>query len=58
MDRLLQFMELAQRGLASYARVLGVSQVPTEESGGSEVPEGTRIEVRGATFSYGGAGSP
>jgi ATP-binding cassette subfamily C protein len=54
MDRLLQFMELAQRGLASYARVLGVSQVPTEESGGSEVPEGTRIEVRGATFSYGG----
>ena len=54
MDRLLQFMELAQRGLASYARVLGVSQVPTEESGGSEVPQGTRIEVRGATFSYGG----
>jgi ATP-binding cassette subfamily C protein len=65
MDRLLQFMELAQRGLASYARVLGVSQVPTEESGGSEVPAradgrsassraATRIEVRGATFSYGG----
>jgi ATP-binding cassette subfamily C protein len=54
MDRLLQFMEQAQRGLASYARVLGVSQVPAEETGGSGVPEGTRIEVRGATFAYGG----
>ena len=54
MDRLLQFMELGQRGLASYARVLGVSQVPAEEAGGSGVPDGTRIEVRGATFAYGG----
>jgi ATP-binding cassette subfamily C protein len=52
-DRMLQFMEQLQRGIASYARVLGVSQVPPEASGGSD-PDGTRIEVRGARFAYTG----
>jgi ATP-binding cassette subfamily C protein len=53
MDRLLQFMEQFQRGLASYARVLGVNQVPPEPTGESRPAAGTRIEVRGATFAYG-----
>jgi ABC-type multidrug transport system fused ATPase/permease subunit len=51
LDRMLQFMEQAQRGLASYARVLGVSQVPPETTGG-QTPTGTRLEARGVTFSY------
>ncbi len=64
LDRLLQWMEQAQRGLASYARVLGVSQVGSEsgdvagrgvsESGGrAEAPPGKRLLVRGVRFSYG-----
>ena len=33
LDRLLQWMEQAQRGIASFARVLGVGQVPPEPRG-------------------------
>jgi ABC-type multidrug transport system fused ATPase/permease subunit len=51
LDRVLQFMEQMQRGLASYARVLGVSQVPAEPAGGA-APSGTRLEVRAVTFAY------
>jgi ABC-type multidrug transport system fused ATPase/permease subunit len=52
LDRLLQWIEQAQRGLASYARVLGVSQIPPETSDPAAAPTGTRLVVRGATFSY------
>jgi ABC-type multidrug transport system fused ATPase/permease subunit len=52
LDRLLQWIEQAQRGLASYARVLGVSQIPPEATDAAASPTGTRITVRGATFSY------
>jgi ABC-type multidrug transport system fused ATPase/permease subunit len=53
LDRLLQWLEQAQRGLASYARVLGVSQVPSESGGRAGSPPGQRLVVRGARFSYG-----
>jgi ATP-binding cassette subfamily C protein len=52
LDHMLQFLEQGQRGLASYARVLGVGQVPAEQIGG-KAPAGTRLAVRGATFAYG-----
>ena len=52
LDRLLQWMEQAQRGFASFARVLGVSQVPPEPHGLASAPKGERLVVRGASFSY------
>jgi ABC-type multidrug transport system fused ATPase/permease subunit len=52
LDQLLQWMEQAQRGLASFARVLGVGQVPPEPRGKVSTPPGQRIVVRGARFSY------
>jgi ABC-type multidrug transport system fused ATPase/permease subunit len=52
-DRMLQWMEQAQRGLASFARVLGVSQVPAEPVGQASAPPGRPLVVRGARFSYG-----
>ncbi|RKN45272.1 ABC transporter ATP-binding protein [Micromonospora endolithica] len=67
LDRLLQWTEQAQRGLASFARVLGVGQEPdngsrpdTVASAAHGIPEprGTvstaeeRLVVRGARFSY------
>nr|WP_230416272.1 ABC transporter ATP-binding protein [Micromonospora tarapacensis] len=62
LDRLLQWMEQAQRGLASFARVLGVGQ----QAGSAATPVATgtpqprvptpvrsgRLVVRGARFSY------
>ncbi|MFJ6198040.1 ABC transporter ATP-binding protein [Micromonospora sp. NPDC092111] len=54
LDRLLQWMEQAQRGVASFARVLGVGQVPPEPRGRAVTPQGRRLEVRGATFCYPG----
>ncbi|MEV2237401.1 ABC transporter ATP-binding protein [Micromonospora sp. NPDC049891] len=62
LDRLLQWMEQAQRGLASFARVLGVGQ--QAEPAAAPVATGTprprgpanarsgRLVVRGARFSY------
>ncbi|MBQ1024852.1 ABC transporter ATP-binding protein [Micromonospora sp. C95] len=62
LDRLLLWMEQAQRGLASFARVLGVGQ--QSESAAAPVATGTprprvpasappgRLVVRGARFSY------
>ena len=53
LDRLLQWIEQAQRGIASYARVLGVSQVPPEALGtGGGADRHPVVVVRGATFSY------
>ncbi len=52
LDRLLQFVEQAQRGIASLARVLGVGRVPPEPRGRESVPRGQEILVRGAWFSY------
>jgi ATP-binding cassette subfamily C protein len=53
LDWLLQWLEQAQRGLASFARVLGVGQVPPEPRGVASVPADRRLVVRGARFSYG-----
>ncbi|MFY1576436.1 ABC transporter ATP-binding protein [Verrucosispora sp. WMMD703] len=56
LDRLLQWMEQAQRGLASFARVLGVGQ--QAESAAAPRPRvpaparSGRLVVRGARFSY------
>jgi ABC-type multidrug transport system fused ATPase/permease subunit len=54
LDRVLQWMEQAQRGLASLARVLGVGLVPPERHGGAGQPDGIRIEARGVRFAYPG----
>ncbi|RAO02054.1 putative ABC transporter ATP-binding protein [Micromonospora saelicesensis] len=52
MDRLLQWTEQAQRGFASYARLLGVGMVPPEPPGTTASSRGERLVVRGARFSY------
>ena len=60
-DMLLQWTEQAQRGIASYARVLGVAEVPPESAGaagaapGSGVaPVGRRLVASGVRFAYPG----
>ncbi|MEO3818629.1 ABC transporter ATP-binding protein [Plantactinospora sp. B24E8] len=52
LDALLQWMEQTQRGVASFARVLGVGQVPPEPRGGAVVPSDQRLVVRDARFGY------
>jgi ABC-type multidrug transport system fused ATPase/permease subunit len=52
LDRLLQWVEQTQRGFASFARVLGVAQVPAEPGGARSVPVDRRLRVVGATFCY------
>ncbi|MGW5561286.1 ABC transporter ATP-binding protein [Micromonospora sp. NPDC003944] len=52
LDRLLIWTEQAQRGFASYARVLGVGLVPPEAPGTTASSRGERLVVRGARFSY------
>ncbi|MCW6009472.1 ABC transporter ATP-binding protein/permease [Micromonospora sp. CPCC 205371] len=52
LDQLLQWIEQAQRGMASFARVLGVGLVPPEPRGASSVPRDERLVVRGARFAY------
>ncbi|MDG4757178.1 ABC transporter ATP-binding protein [Micromonospora sp. WMMD710] len=54
LDRLLQWTEQAQRGFASFARVLGVGLVPPEPPGTTAPSRGQRLVVRGARFSYAG----
>ncbi|MGC5310080.1 ABC transporter ATP-binding protein [Micromonospora zamorensis] len=54
LDRLLQWTEQAQRGFASYARVLGVGMVAAEPPGRTATSRGERLVVRGARFSYSG----
>jgi ATP-binding cassette subfamily C protein len=51
-DRLLQWIEQTQRGIASFARVLGVGQVPPEPRGKVSSSRGERLLVRGVRFSY------
>nr|MDT0658098.1 ABC transporter ATP-binding protein [Micromonospora sp. DSM 115978] len=53
LDWVLQWLEQAQRGLASFARVLGVGQVPPEPRGVTALPADRRLEVSGARFAYG-----
>jgi ATP-binding cassette subfamily C protein len=52
LDRILQWTEQAQRGFASFARVLGVGQVPPEPAGRAATPADERLVVRGARFAY------
>ncbi|MEV0716578.1 ABC transporter ATP-binding protein [Asanoa sp. NPDC050611] len=52
LDRVLQFIEQAQRGVASYARVLGVGTGVPEQRGVAPAPGDERIVVRGARFAY------
>ncbi|MEU8419250.1 ABC transporter ATP-binding protein [Micromonospora sp. NPDC048835] len=52
LDRLLIWTEQAQRGFASYARVLGVGLVPPESPGRMASSSGERLVVRGARFAY------
>ncbi|MEH1170057.1 ABC transporter ATP-binding protein [Micromonospora sp. CPCC 205539] len=52
LDRLLQWTEQAQRGFASFARVLGVGLVPPEAPGTAATTQGERIVVRAARFAY------
>jgi ATP-binding cassette subfamily C protein len=52
LDRVLQFIEQAQRGVASYARVLGVGFGVPEQRGVAPSPDDERIAVRGARFAY------
>jgi ABC-type multidrug transport system fused ATPase/permease subunit len=54
LDRVLQWMEQAQRGLASFARVLGVGLVSPERGGGVGQPDGIRLRARGVRFAYPG----
>jgi ATP-binding cassette subfamily C protein len=54
LDRALQWMEQTQRGLASFARVLGIGLVPPEPAGGDATPAGHRIVVSGVRFAYAG----
>ena len=53
-DRILQWMEQAQRGFASLARVLGVGQVPPERHGRSCAVQDRGLVLRGVRFSYDG----
>ncbi|RGC66872.1 putative ABC transporter ATP-binding protein [Micromonospora sp. MW-13] len=52
LDRILQWTEQAQRGIASFARVLGVGQVPPEPPGTAAAPPGQRLVARGVRFAY------
>jgi ATP-binding cassette subfamily C protein len=52
LDQLLQWLEQAQRGFASLARVLGVGQVPPEPRGRALAPPGQHLVVRGLRFAY------
>ncbi|MEV4410971.1 ABC transporter ATP-binding protein [Catellatospora sp. NPDC049609] len=54
LDHIMMFMEQAQRGSASLARVLGIGLVPPEPRGVSCAPRGQQLLVRGARFSYAG----
>lgn len=54
LDQLLQWIEQAQRGIASFARVLGVGQVPPEPRGETATPADRSLVVRGARFAYPG----
>jgi ABC-type multidrug transport system fused ATPase/permease subunit len=52
LDLLLQWIEQGQRGLASFARVLGVGQVPPEPRGQTSTSDIQGLVVRAARFAY------
>jgi len=52
LDRVMQWIEQAQRGTASLARVLGVGQILPEQRGTAGPPADERMAVRGARFAY------
>jgi ATP-binding cassette subfamily C protein len=52
LDRLLQWLEQAQRGIASFSRVLGVGEIPPEGGGRASAPSGRHLTIRGVRFSY------
>ncbi|GAA1607273.1 ABC transporter ATP-binding protein [Catellatospora bangladeshensis] len=54
LDRIIIFLEQAQRGGASLSRVLGIGLVPPEPRGVATAPPGQALVVRGARFSYAG----
>lgn len=54
LDRMLNWLEQAQRGVASFARVLGVGQMPPEVAGSSSAPAGKELVARGVRFAYTG----
>ncbi len=51
-DRLLNWVSFAQITAVSFARVLGVEEVPPDREPGSSRPAGRDLEVRGVGFSY------
>jgi ABC-type multidrug transport system fused ATPase/permease subunit len=53
LDQVLVWIEQAQRGMASFSRVLGVGLVPPEPRGHGSAGDGQRLVVRGARFAYG-----
>ncbi|MBV1850048.1 ABC transporter ATP-binding protein/permease [Catellatospora sp. NEAU-YM18] len=56
LDRIMIFLEQAQRGIASLSRVLGIGLVPPEQRGVASAPPGRRLVARGVRFSYPGGG--
>jgi ATP-binding cassette subfamily C protein len=54
LDRLLTWLESLQRGGASFARILGVSEVVPETTALTATPDGARVVIECARFSYGG----
>ncbi|MFC7549612.1 ABC transporter ATP-binding protein [Plantactinospora sp. GCM10030261] len=54
LDRIMIFLEQAQRGIASLARVLGIGLVPPEPRGVTSAPPGQQLAVRDARYSYSG----
>jgi ATP-binding cassette, subfamily C, bacterial len=53
-DQVLMWTEQFQRGIASFARVTGLSQLPPNPPASGAVPVDDRIEVRGVRYSYHG----
>ncbi|WP_155368412.1 ABC transporter ATP-binding protein [Catellatospora vulcania] len=53
-DHIMIFLEQAQRGVASLARVLGIGLVAPEPRGVASAPPGQRLVVRGVRFCYAG----
>lgn len=51
-DRLLNWVSFAQITAVSFARVLGVKEVPADRAPGSARPAGRDLEVSGVGFSY------
>jgi ATP-binding cassette subfamily C protein len=53
-DQVLMWTEQFQRGIASFARITGLSQLPPARPPSGSVPVDDRIEVRGVRYAYHG----